>query len=160
MTQRRHGLAAPDRLSVSTTWLSRADRSAADHGTAAGRRIGRIAFDRLLAMPNGQGIRDADPPACRAGGAPLGREIAGGGIRLTKAKIMITGESWTVHSIHQKGCDSFKTSEYAEAAGWLKAALEAAGWDIGYQPSHVAAREFPATAAAPGAFDCIVLGRT
>ena len=76
---------------------------------------------------------------------------------MSKPKVLIAGESWTVHSIHQKGFDSFTTTEYAEGAGWLKAALEAAGWEIAYQPSHVAARDFPATAEALGAFDCVIL---
>jgi uncharacterized membrane protein len=76
---------------------------------------------------------------------------------LTIPRVLIAGESWTVHSIHQKGFDSFTTTEYAEGAGWLKAALEAAGWEIVYQPSHVAARDFPATPAALGSFDCIIL---
>ena len=76
---------------------------------------------------------------------------------MAKPKVLIAGESWTVHSIHQKGFDSFTTTEYAEGGGWLKAALEGAGWEIAYQPSHVAAREFPATAKALGAFDCVIL---
>ena len=76
---------------------------------------------------------------------------------MTKPKVLIAGESWTVPSIHQKGFDSFTTTEYAEGAGWLKAALDGAGWEIAYQPSHVAARDFPATAKALGAFDCVIL---
>jgi uncharacterized membrane protein len=76
---------------------------------------------------------------------------------LTSPKVLIAGESWTVHSIHQKGFDSFTTTEYAEGAGWLTAALQEAGWEIAYQPSHVAARDFPATAEALGAFDCVIL---
>ena len=76
---------------------------------------------------------------------------------MTKPKVLIAGESWTVHSIHQKGFNSFTTTEYAEGAGWLKAALDGAGWEIAYQPSHVAARDFPATAKALGAFDCVIL---
>jgi uncharacterized membrane protein len=77
--------------------------------------------------------------------------------KVAKPKVLIAGESWTIHSIHQKGFDSFTTTEYAEGADWLKAALAGAGWEITYQPSHVAAREFPATAAALGAFDCVIL---
>ena len=72
-------------------------------------------------------------------------------------KILIAGESWTTHSIHQKGFDSFTTTEYTEGVGWLRAALESGGWAIDYQPSHIAAREFPATAAALGAYDCVIL---
>ena len=59
--------------------------------------------------------------------------------------MLIAGESWTVHSIHQKGFDSFTTTEYAEGVQWLKAALEGGGWSVDFMPSHVAARDFPPT---------------
>lgn len=72
-------------------------------------------------------------------------------------RVLIAGESWTVHSIHQKGFDSFTTTEYAEGVRWLRAALEAAGWEVTYQPSHVAAREFPHTAEELAAYDCVML---
>lgn len=72
-------------------------------------------------------------------------------------RVLIAGESWTVHSIHQKGFDSFTTTEYAEGVSWLRAALEKAGWAVTYQPSHVAAREFPTTAEALAEYDCVIL---
>ncbi|ODT81862.1 MAG: cytoplasmic protein [Pelagibacterium sp. SCN 64-44] len=72
-------------------------------------------------------------------------------------RILVAGESWTVHSIHQKGFDSFTTTEYAEGVRWLKAALEKGGWEVTYQPSHVAAREFPFTPEDLAQYDCVVL---
>jgi len=72
-------------------------------------------------------------------------------------KVLIAGESWTVHSIHQKGFDSFTTTEYAEGVGWLRNALEAGGWEVTYQPAHVAARDFPFDARALSAYDCVML---
>lgn len=72
-------------------------------------------------------------------------------------RILIAGESWTVHSIHQKGFDSFTTTEYAEGVRWLKAALEKGGWDVTFQPSHVAARDFPFTAEELAAYDVVLL---
>ena len=72
-------------------------------------------------------------------------------------RVLIAGESWTVHSIHQKGFDSFTTTEYAEGVRWLKDALEAGGWEVVYQPSHIAARDFPMTAAALAEFDSVML---
>ncbi|MCX5512929.1 cytoplasmic protein [Kaistia algarum] len=74
-----------------------------------------------------------------------------------RRRILIAGESWTVHSIHQKGFDSFTTTEYAEGVRWLKDALEAGGWDVVYQPAHVAARDFPMTAEDLAAFDSVIL---
>ncbi|MCC5974231.1 MAG: cytoplasmic protein [Rubellimicrobium sp.] len=72
-------------------------------------------------------------------------------------KVLFAGESWTIHSIHQKGFDSFTTTEYAEGGDYLKRALTAAGWEIDYQPAHVAARSFPATVEALAAYDCVIL---
>ncbi|WP_210529286.1 glutamine amidotransferase [Rubellimicrobium arenae] len=72
-------------------------------------------------------------------------------------RALLAGESWTVHSIHQKGFDSFTTTDYAEGGGWLIAALEGAGWEVTYQPSHVAARDFPDTAEALRAWDAVIL---
>ncbi|RYE85871.1 MAG: cytoplasmic protein, partial [Hyphomicrobiales bacterium] len=72
-------------------------------------------------------------------------------------RALIAGESWTVHSIHQKGFDSFTTTEYNEGVRWLRAALEAGGWTVDFQPSHVAARDFPQTAEALAAYDVVML---
>ena len=72
-------------------------------------------------------------------------------------RVLLAGELWTTHSIHQKGFDSFTTTEYAEGGAWLQAALKEAGCAVTYQPSHIAAREFPATREALAAFDCVIL---
>ncbi|MEO8756447.1 MAG: glutamine amidotransferase [Devosia sp.] len=72
-------------------------------------------------------------------------------------RVLIAGESWTTHSIHQKGFDSFTTTEYNEGVAWLRDALEANGWSVDFQPSHVAARDFPSTAEALGAYTCVML---
>ncbi|MEO6299062.1 MAG: glutamine amidotransferase [Paracoccaceae bacterium] len=76
---------------------------------------------------------------------------------MTRRSVLFAGESWTTHSIHQKGFDSFTTTEYNEGGAWLKQALTRGGWDITYQPSHIAARDFPQTAAALAAYDCVIL---
>lgn len=72
-------------------------------------------------------------------------------------KILIAGESWTTHSIHQKGFDSFTTTEYNEGVAWLRAALEANGWTVDYMPSHVAMRSFPGTVEALKEYACVLL---
>lgn len=72
-------------------------------------------------------------------------------------RVLIAGESWVTHSIHQKGFDSFTTTEYAEGVEWLRAALEGGGFEIDYQPSHVAARDFPSTARALSDYACVIL---
>lgn len=76
---------------------------------------------------------------------------------MPKKKVLIAGESWTVHSIHQKGFDSFTTTEYSEGIAWLREALEAGDWEVTYQPAHVAAVDFPDSAAALEEYDCVIL---
>ena len=58
-------------------------------------------------------------------------------------RVLIAGESWVTHAIHQKGFDSFTTTSYHEGVGPLRDALEAAGFAVDYLPSHIAARDFP-----------------
>ena len=36
---------------------------------------------------------------------------------MSKQRVLIAGESWVTHSIHQKGFDSFTTTAYEEAYG-------------------------------------------
>ncbi len=76
---------------------------------------------------------------------------------IRKSIVLIVGESWTVHSIHQKGFDSFATTEYSEGVKWLRMALETHGWQLDYQPAHLAARQFPMTATALAKYDCVIL---
>src|SRR5580704_12357047 len=74
-----------------------------------------------------------------------------------KPRVLIAGESWTVHSTHQKGFDCFTTVEYAEGIRWLREALQSGGWQVDYQPSHVAAREFPGDVETLSQYDCVML---
>src|SRR5688572_24600305 len=53
-----------------------------------------------------------------------------------RVEILIAGESWTTHTIHVKGFDSFTTSGYGEGVQWLRAALEAAGHRVDFMPNH------------------------
>jgi len=72
-------------------------------------------------------------------------------------RILIAGESWVTHSVHQKGFDSFTTTAYTEGVGPLRDALVAGGYTVDYQPAHVAARAFPETAEALGAYGAVIL---
>lgn len=71
--------------------------------------------------------------------------------------VLVAGESWVIHSIHQKGFDSFTTTEYQEGAGWLRAALEAGGWSVHHLPAHLAGAEFPTDPDGLNAYDCVIL---
>jgi uncharacterized membrane protein len=75
----------------------------------------------------------------------------------TSPEILIAGESWVTHSIHQKGFDSFTTTSYNEGVGPLREALEAGGFAVHYLPNHVAARDFPDTAEALSRYAAVIL---
>src|SRR5690349_8528707 len=63
------------------------------------------------------------------------------------SRVLLVGESWFIHSIHQKGFDAFTTSEYIEGAGGFLDTLRAAGHDVRYLPSHQIATGFPRSTA-------------
>jgi uncharacterized membrane protein len=72
-------------------------------------------------------------------------------------RVLLAGESWVTHSIHQKGFDAFTTTTYEEGAGPLIAALEAGGFEVAYLPNHLASRDFPATVEALARYDVVML---
>jgi uncharacterized membrane protein len=76
---------------------------------------------------------------------------------MASTKVLLAGESWTSHTVHVKGFDSFTTSEYAEGASWLIAGLEAADIEVTFLRSHEAARDFPSSASALAAYDVVLL---
>ena len=71
--------------------------------------------------------------------------------------VLIAGESWIMHTIHQKGFDSFTTTAYGEGHQWLSAALTAGGWNVEHLPNHLAGEKFPATVADMAKYDLIIL---
>lgn len=72
-------------------------------------------------------------------------------------RVLIAGESWMTHSIHQKGFDSFTTTSYHEGVGPLRSALEEAGFEVDYLPNHLAASAFPGTAAELARYAVVIL---
>ncbi len=42
-------------------------------------------------------------------------------------RVLLAGESWVMHTIHQKGFDHFTTTAYGEGHQWLSGALAAGG---------------------------------
>lgn len=73
------------------------------------------------------------------------------------AKILFAGESWSVTSIHAKGFDTFTTTDYAEGGDAIIEAWRQGGHEVTYQPSHVAAKEFPGTVEELSQWDVVVL---
>lgn len=72
-------------------------------------------------------------------------------------RVLIAGESWVTHSIHQKGFDSFTTTSYHEGVGPLRTVLETAGIEVDYLPNHLAAGAFPGTRAELDPYAAVIL---
>jgi uncharacterized membrane protein len=72
-------------------------------------------------------------------------------------RILVAGESWVTHSIHQKGVDAFTTTSYAEGVGWFRAALEDGGFLVDFLPNHLAMREFPISTEGLAQYGLVVL---
>ncbi|MFC5278082.1 glutamine amidotransferase [Halorubrum rubrum] len=71
--------------------------------------------------------------------------------------VLLAGESWHEVTMEVKARDVTTSSTYTEAGEYLIAALEATGADVTYQPSHVAAQEFPSTQSELDKFDVVIL---
>ena len=71
--------------------------------------------------------------------------------------LLLVGESWFTHSIHQKGFDSFTTSTYEEGCAEFVAALESRQWTVEHIPSHLVDTRMPATVEALRQHAVIVL---
>lgn len=72
-------------------------------------------------------------------------------------RVLIAGESWIMHTIHQKGFDDFRTTAYGEGHQWLSAALTAGGYEVVHLPNHLANEQFPKTPEELAAYDAVLL---
>ncbi|MCS5732288.1 glutamine amidotransferase [Herbiconiux daphne] len=72
-------------------------------------------------------------------------------------RVLLVGESWFVHSIHQKGFDSFTTSEFTLGGVEFVAALRAAGHEVTHVPCHEITTRVPGTAAELGAIADVIV---
>src|SRR5918993_4152255 len=81
------------------------------------------------------------------------RKTMGTGAR----RALIAGESWIMHTIHQKGVDAFTTTAYGTGHQWLQGALEAGDWEVEHLPNHLAPEAFPTTMAELGGYDVVIL---
>jgi uncharacterized membrane protein len=59
--------------------------------------------------------------------------------------LLLVGESWFSHTIHQKGFDSFTTSTYEEGCADFVAALTSRGWEVEHIPCHRVDTSMPST---------------
>lgn len=72
-------------------------------------------------------------------------------------KVLIAGESWMSYTTHVKGFDSFYTSVYEEGVGFIREAMEKAGYTVDFIPNHLAPEKFPFTMEELSAYDCVIL---
>lgn len=72
-------------------------------------------------------------------------------------RILLLGESWHIHLIHQKGFDSFTNSEYVEGGAEFKQALTDRGWEVQHVPAHRIADDMPTTVHGLAEYDCVVV---
>jgi uncharacterized membrane protein len=72
-------------------------------------------------------------------------------------RVLLLGESWHVHLIHQKGFDSFTNSEYTEGGAEFKEALRSRGWQVDHIPAHRIADDMPQTIEGLAEYDCVVI---
>lgn len=76
---------------------------------------------------------------------------------MAQVRALLAGESWTSHTIHVKGFDSFTTSDYAEGASWLIGGLEAHDVRVDFIRNHEAAQAFPTSLEELGEYDVVIL---
>lgn len=72
-------------------------------------------------------------------------------------KVLIAGESWISYTTHVKGFDSFYTSTYEEGVGYIREAMEQAGYTVEFLPNHLAPEKFPTTMEEIQEYDCVIL---
>ncbi len=75
----------------------------------------------------------------------------------TASRVLIAGETWTTHSVHTKGFDSFSTSSFGEGYSLLKSALEGGGFAVDVIENHVASERFPSQLAALRDYGTLIL---
>jgi uncharacterized membrane protein len=71
--------------------------------------------------------------------------------------VLLAGESWTSHTIHVKGFDSFTTSDYAEGGAWLINGLKRHGVEVTFLPNQDASRSFPDSQETLQDYDVVLL---
>ncbi|HAE92212.1 glutamine amidotransferase [Tissierella praeacuta] len=72
-------------------------------------------------------------------------------------KVLIAGESWMSYTTHVKGFDTFYTTVYEEGVGFIKKAIENAGYEVDYIPNHLAPEKFPTTMEEIKEYSCVIL---
>ena len=74
-----------------------------------------------------------------------------------RGNVLIAGETWSMHTIHSKGFDSFTTTAYGEGHQWLSDALTSGGFSVEHLPNHLANDRFPTSIEELATYDAVIL---
>lgn len=72
-------------------------------------------------------------------------------------RVLLAGESWTVHEIHQKGFDTFTSTSFATGADAFIAAAAAHGITVEQMYGHDVPAHFPRSVAQLDAYDVVII---
>lgn len=72
-------------------------------------------------------------------------------------RVLLAGESWTIHEIHQKGFDTFTSTSFATGADAFIAAAAAEGIEVEQMYGHDVPAHFPRTVEALSAYDVVII---
>jgi uncharacterized membrane protein len=78
-------------------------------------------------------------------------------LKIMAKKVLFAGESWMATVTEVKGFNAFSASKYETGLGWIDKAIEKAGYELVYMPSHIAADHFPYTMEELKEYACVVL---
>lgn len=69
-------------------------------------------------------------------------------------KVLLIGESWSIHMIHSKGFDSFTSTKYEEGASYLISQLKQRSIEVDYLPAHTIQAGFPTDL---NQYNCVII---
>ncbi|UOQ56110.1 glutamine amidotransferase [Leucobacter allii] len=72
-------------------------------------------------------------------------------------RVLLAGESWTIHEIHQKGFDTFTSTSFDTGADAFIAAAATQGIEVEQMYGHDVPAKFPRTAEALSAYDVVII---
>lgn len=72
-------------------------------------------------------------------------------------RVLLAGESWTIHEIHQKGFDTFTSTTFGTGADEFIAAAASQGIHVEQMYGHDVPSKFPRTVEALSEFDVIII---
>ncbi|WP_336660794.1 glutamine amidotransferase [Leucobacter sp. USHLN153] len=72
-------------------------------------------------------------------------------------RVLLAGESWTVHEIHQKGFDTFTSTSFDTGADAFIAAAAQQGIEVEQMYGHDVPAKFPRTAEALADYDVVII---